>query len=137
MTSRERFELGLFEARVTIGKEDLGMCVLDGTSPYFNTTSETGPQLAEYQAKAGEQNAEVLAVFKHLRRPLSPSQVLAYYPNPPGALLPPLTSIRRACNTLTKAKALVKTAMKRKGMYGRSEHYWALPEQAVTASQEV
>lgn len=95
---------------------------------FFNTTSETGPQLAEYQAKASEQNAVVLWLFQKARRPLSPSEVHANYPLPPGALLPPLTSIRRAITTLTKAGALVKTETKRKGVYGRMEHVWTLPE---------
>lgn len=126
--SRERFELGLFEARVTIGKEDLGMCVLDGTSHFFNTTSEAGPLLAEYQAKAGEQNETVLGVFRRLQCPLTPSNVLLYYPHAPGAPMPPLTSIRRAISTLTESGALVKTEAKRKGMFGRNEYCWTLPE---------
>lgn len=99
---------------------------------FFNTTKESGPQLAEYQAKAGEQNAEVLAIFQRSCVPLSPSQVLAQYPRVP---MPPLTSIRRAISTLTKAGALVKTETKRKGVYGRSEFVWRLPEAGETAGQ--
>lgn len=98
----------------------------DCMSVYFDTC-EAGPQLAEYRAIAAEQNHVVLEIFHSLSRPLSPSQVLAYYPNPPGALMPPLTSIRRAITTLTQAGALVKTEVKRKGVYGRSECVWRLP----------
>lgn len=97
-------------------------------SAFFNSTHEAGPELVKYQAAAEQQNETVLRVFYAMRRPLSPSQVLAYYPNPPGALLPPLTSIRRAITTLTQAGALVKTETKRKGVYGRSEFVWRLPE---------
>lgn len=39
-----------------------------------------------------------------------------------------LESIRRAITTLTKAGALVKTGAKRKGVYGRMEFCWTLPE---------
>lgn len=94
---------------------------------YYNTVSEAGPQLAEYQAKAGEQNETVLAIFHVQNRQLSPSQVLELWPH---WLMrtPPLTSIRRAITTLTKAGALVKTETKRKGVYGRMEHVWTLPE---------
>lgn len=103
---------------------------------YFDTT-DAGPQLAEYRAKASEQNAVVLWLFQKARRPLSPSEVHANYPLPPGAILPPLTSIRRAISTLTKAGALVKTEVKCKGVYGRSEFVWRLPEAGDAASQNV
>lgn len=92
---------------------------------YFDTCS-AGPQLAEYQAKAGEQNDTVLWLFQALKRPLSPSEVLAHWPGLMNK--PPLTSIRRAITTLTQAGALVKTEAKRKGVYGRMEHVWTLPE---------
>lgn len=98
---------------------------------FFNSTSETGPQLAEYQAKASDQNAVVLAIFRKANRPLSPSQVLEWYRSVPGGCgkpVPPIWSIRRAITTLTKAKKLGKTDMKRKGPHGRREFLWKLPE---------
>lgn len=96
---------------------------------YWDTT-DAGPQLAEYQAKAGEQNDTVLLVYRAVGAPLSPSQVLSYWPYKARCegRMPPLTSIRRAITTLTQAGALVKTETKRKGVYGRMEHVWTLPE---------
>lgn len=98
---------------------------------YFDTT-DAGPQLAEYRATACEQNETVLWVFHWCGAPLSPSQVQALWPG----TKPPLTSIRRAITTLTQAGALVKTKTKRKGVYGRSEFVWRLPEAGDAAGQE-
>lgn len=95
----------------------------DACKVYFDTT-DAGPQLAEYQTWAADQNAMVMGIFLTLMRPLSPSQVLENFPGHK----PPLTSIRRAITTLTQAGALVKTETKRKGAYGRQEHVWTLPE---------
>lgn len=113
------------------GKPTGYWCAEGSRAAFYNTTSETGPQLAEYQAKAGEQNETVLAIFHKAAKPLSPSQVLEWWRSVPsgcGKSLPPLTSIRRAITTLTQAGALVKTEAKRKGVYGRSEFVWRLPE---------
>lgn len=93
---------------------------------FYNTTSETGLQLAEYQQKAGEQNMTVMELFRHYKRPLSPSEVLRLWPS--ALRLPPLTSVRRAITTMTASGALVRTDQKREGMFGRMEHVWALPE---------
>lgn len=93
---------------------------------YFDTC-DAGPHLAEYQAKASEQDATVLWLFQKARRPLSPSEVHDAYPCPLGLPRPPLTSIRRAITTLTKAGALEKTSEKRRGIFGRSEFVWQLP----------
>lgn len=104
---------------------------------FYNTTSESGPQLAEYQAKASDQNAVVLWLFQRARRPLSPSEVHDAYPCPLGLPQPPLTSIRSAITTLTNAGALVKTDQKREGVYGRMEHVWALSELLGSLGAEV
>lgn len=98
---------------------------------FYNTTYETDPALASYRTMADKQNAMVMRVFNTITWPLSPSQVLSYFPAPQ----PPLTSIRRAISTLTKAGALVKTEAKRKGMFGRSEFCWCLPEANDPACQ--
>lgn len=128
MTSRERFELGgeSFLRRLKplpVNPENYGETIK--VKAYFDTC-DAGPQLAEYQAKAGEQSETVLAIFQARHTPLSPSQVLELYPLWGNA--PPLTSIRRAITTLTQSGALVKTGAKRKGVYGRQEHVWTLPE---------
>lgn len=91
---------------------------------FYNTTAENGETLVAYEHAAGEQNDTVLWVFHWCGAPLSPSQVQALWPG----TKPPLTSIRRAITTLTQAGALVKTEVKRKGVYGRMEHVWTLPE---------
>ena len=40
----------------------------------------------------------------------------------------PITSIRRAMTCLTNSGKIVKTDRQIKGMYGKAEHLWELPE---------
>lgn len=92
-----------------------------GNDSYFNTTKETGDQLASYRHKAKGQEAVIMKFFlEHPGRLFTPSQL-----NP---LLPraPLTSVRRAISDLTTAGVLVKTAQKRPGLFGRPELHWKL-----------
>ena len=49
----------------------------------------------------------------------------------------PITSIRRAMTNLTDDGMIVKTQKTVKGVYGKSEHLWALPNKPATAEQTV
>ena len=91
---------------------------------YFNTTQETGEQLARYESKASTQEAKILAYFERSSAFLiTPSEVRrAVFDNDV-----PITSVRRAMTNLTNEKKLSKSAEKRKGPHGRPEHCWFKP----------
>lgn len=93
---------------------------------YFNTTNEKGGTLKQYQKKAMTQDEKVLLIFKEADTMLTPFQVLMKWKAKYHRPSPPLTSIRRAINTLTKYRKLVKTNKKGVGAYGRPVHYWRL-----------
>lgn len=90
--------------------------------PFYNTTHETGDTLTERKARAAAQDAAVLALYRK-HGELGPWQVHALL----GSRWP-ITSIRRAINTLTKRDELVKLAKYRIGAEGAREHLWALPQ---------
>lgn len=87
---------------------------------YWNTTSLTGNDLAARRQRAAVQEVEVLRMFR-MHGSLGPWQV--------HDLLGkrwPITSIRRAINTLTGRKTLVKLDTYRVGNEGAREHVWAI-----------
>lgn len=94
---------------------------------YYNTTGETNPQLEVFHKKATGQDNIISELFAE--NPLK-----TYTPSEVWQLLmergsihanTPLTSIRRAMNTLTRDDVLVKLEWKTKsGPYGRPEHCW-------------
>ena len=88
---------------------------------YYNTTHEKGDRLKFYLKHAEGQEVAILALFRDAQRPLAPSELFHMLD---GRY--PITSIRRAMTTMTHKRALVKTAMKSMGMYGRYEHLWRL-----------
>ena len=93
---------------------------------YHNSANETDPELTEYRHKAKRQDDVILDFFEvnHMMGH-APSEVWRYVlPNAP------LTSIRRSMTNLTNEGKLVKTDKQRKGIYGRNEGIWTLPEAA-------
>ena len=87
---------------------------------FFNTTGIK--DTSKKEKKAATQNQVVLQLFiKH--KALGPSQVF-------GKLNErmPITSVRRAINTLTRDGHLKKTNVKQRGLYGDSEHVWRLAD---------
>jgi Fe2+ or Zn2+ uptake regulation protein len=92
---------------------------------YFNTTHEKGDQLKASRFKAGMQNAKILDMFTHYHyREFTPDEIWSYFDfNRSGW---PLTSVRRAINTLTEEGFLEKLETKRMGMYGKLTHTWKL-----------
>ena len=88
---------------------------------YYNTTEETGSELAESHAKAKTQEKKILLCFHDQGNPLSASAICdmlndAY----------PITSIRRALTDMTNQGDLEKTDKKVMGRYGKKEHQWRL-----------
>lgn len=94
---------------------------------YFNTTSERGAVLADRKARAAAQDAAILALYRR-HGTLGPWQVHALT----GEQWP-ITSVRRAINTLTRQNKLVKLDAYRMGPEGAREHLWALPVREVAA----
>ena len=91
--------------------------------PFFNTINEAGNALAESNKKINRQEDLIYSLFVQCNQPLSPSMVL----NQSG-LNCPITSIRRAMTCLTNSGKIVKTNRQVKGIYGKAEHLWKLPE---------
>jgi len=97
---------------------------------YHNTNKETGAELAQSQDKAMTQEQSIESIFltkmwMYSTDKLTPSEICLIYNvdyNPDT----PITSIRRAMNTLTKKGKLIKTDEMRDGFYDKLEHCWRL-----------
>ncbi len=87
---------------------------------YWNTTHLTNPGLADRRQRAAAQEDAVLALYRQHGQ-LGPWQAFDLL----GQRWP-ITSIRRAVNTLTRRGQLVKLDAYRMGPEGASEHIWAL-----------
>lgn len=86
---------------------------------FYNTTNETGDDLADRRQRAAAQDDAVLALFRQHGQ-LGPWQVWELLASHGW----PITSIRRAINTLTRRGQLVKLADYRMGPEGAREHLW-------------
>lgn len=95
-------------------------------SAFYETTPLSVRERAEAIARAEAQDQRVLAVYRCANRPLTPSE--AHLQLEACGHREPITSIRRAIHTLTKAGALVKLAQTERGPWGSLEHFWALPQ---------
>ena len=91
--------------------------------PYYDTTTASRRDLAEDRDAAATQQAEVAAIFRNTRQPLTPSQVKDLMHTSA-----PLPSIRRAITDLTTEGLLEKTNIKKPGPFGRPEYCWRLRE---------
>lgn len=87
---------------------------------YFNTTNLAGNDLADRRQRTRAQDDAVLALYRKHGQ-LSPWQAWELL----GKQWP-ITSIRRAVNTLAGRKALVKLDTYRMGPEGAREHLWGL-----------
>ena len=96
---------------------------------YFNTTNEKGKELKRNHAKAITQDQRIFNIYNAERVPLTPYDI--YIMMGDGT---PITSIRRAINTLTAEDKLIKTNIKRKGMYGKLNYAWELRRNNGSAS---
>jgi hypothetical protein len=90
---------------------------------FYNTTGLEGDKLKQRQIKVGSQNEAILNFFRnHPDRNFTPDEVWT------AMMLPktPLTSIRRAITDLTKLGYLIKTPVKRMGIYGIETGTWKI-----------
>ena len=90
---------------------------------FYQTIDQTDSALKESNKKASKQEDLIYSLFVKRNEPLSPSMVLSQ-----SGLNCPITSIRRAMTDLCKAGRIVKTNRQVKGMYGKAEHLWELPD---------
>lgn len=91
---------------------------------FYQTTKLTVQERAQAIARAEAQDQRVLAVYRCADRPLTPSE--AHQQLAACGHNEPVTSIRRAIHTLTKAGALVKLSDTELGPWRMPEHKWAL-----------
>jgi len=95
------------------------------TITYHNTTDLQGEQLNLMIESAKKQNEEVLDVAKSLK--IFTASLIHKFMLPKNGAKPPLTSIRRALNTLEyKNYTVKKTGKTRLGIYGRQENIYTL-----------
>ena len=99
---------------------------------YYNTTKETGKELAQSKAKAYTQRIAIMDIFYEREVINSLESVINMTPSDIWHIYSeeyknvPLTSIRRAITSLTNDKQLVKTDKMKQGIYGKLEHCWRL-----------
>ena len=95
---------------------------------YYNTTGLKDRDLSEAWTKTANQDELVLSVFllnkKALFTPFEIQNIL----KDDYDILFPITSVRRAINTLTEREALEKTATRRKGPFGATNYCWKYKE---------
>lgn len=94
---------------------------------YFNTTNVSERQLELFTDKAKNQNNLILKIFKAFpEKEISASDILVN-----GTLdNSPITSIRRALNTLKRKLEIVEVGQK-EGLYGRPETTYSLNKNIV------
>lgn len=101
-----------------------GQVSVDSTKPngqlplYFNTTNLAGDDLTERRKRAAAQEDAVLALYRK-HGTLGPWQAWEL-----TGQQWPITSVRRAINTLTRRGKLVKLSDYRMGPEGAREHLW-------------
>ena len=98
---------------------------------YYNTTNLSGSDLTRATEKAQTQEEVILAWFRSLERPNHGSAFygLSWGPSKVRHMClnhAPITSVRRAMNSLTKKGKLEKTTHKVDGPYGAQEFTWRL-----------
>lgn len=90
---------------------------------FFNTIGIESRELRDAIAKASVQNEIVKLIFQD-KKEMTPFECHKIYLKVKKNT--PITSIRRAINTLTEKGYLVKTTTMRKGEYDKDNHVWKL-----------
>jgi hypothetical protein len=90
---------------------------------FYNTTHLDPAELKLRKQVAGRQSIQILNFFRDNPQGFFTPFEVQTYANMQGA---PITSIRRAMNTLTAAGYLVKTDQMKEGEYGTANHTWKL-----------
>lgn len=83
---------------------------------YYNTTNESGKDLKDHQKKAMTQNEIIMNMFEGGAK-LSPSLIMPQ-------MKCPITSVRRALNTLERHNKIRRLDVKIYGLYGRKEYMY-------------
>jgi hypothetical protein len=86
---------------------------------FYNTINEVANTLASAQRTTSTQESLILACFRAVKEPLSPSMVHFY-----TKLKCPITSIRRGMTNLANSGKLIKTDELTMGKFGKREHLW-------------
>jgi hypothetical protein len=89
---------------------------------YYNTTNEFAKVLETSKQKAKRQDEIILNAFKQISE-MTPSEVWTNFFDVDSV---PITSVRRAMTDLTNDGKLIKTEVKKKGIYGKPEYVWQL-----------
>lgn len=90
---------------------------------YYNTLNESGQTLIDYNAKAKRQDERILEVFEaYPNVKYGASDFTLIFPNMP------ITSIRRALNTLEGNEKIERTGEKQQGIYSRNERTYKLKQ---------
>jgi Fe2+ or Zn2+ uptake regulation protein len=95
---------------------------------YYNTTALKGDDLSEAWTKSANQDELVLSIFVTNKEALFTPHEIQSILRDDYEKLYPITSVRRAINTLTEREALEKTSIRRKGPYGASNYCWKYKE---------
>ena len=93
---------------------------------YYNTTNETGETLDQLWQKCENQQQFVYELFC-LQKAMTASEAWKLYPDD-IEYQTPLTSIRRAITDLMNEGKLVKTEIKKTGIYGKPEYVYKVAE---------
>lgn len=97
---------------------------------HYNTTHETGQQLALYESRTLSQSKRILQYMR--QRPgqgFTPEQIKRIVFREQIA---PITSVRRALTDLTSQGFLIKTDQKMMGGWGRPQYKWTIAEDYAT-----
>ena len=90
---------------------------------FYNTTHLEGEELKIRKQGISYQNSQILKFFRENPSGFFTPFEVQLYANLQNT---PITSIRRAVNTLTQAGYLVKTDHMKAGQYGAMNHTWKL-----------
>lgn len=90
-------------------------------SLFYNTTHMNASELKIRRQSIAYQNGRILKFFEENPQGYFTPFEVQLYTNLEGV---PITSIRRALNTLTQAGLIVKTDKLRAGDYGAMNHTW-------------
>ena len=86
---------------------------------FYNTINKVANTLASSELTTRTQESVILACFRSVKEPLSPSMVHFY-----TKLKCPITSIRRGMTNLARRGKLTKTDALTMGKFGKKEHLW-------------
>lgn len=86
---------------------------------YFNTTDESSSDVDIFSSLNETQNQKIMKYAIGFGKDFSASSMLKYFSE-----RTPITSIRRALNSLENENRIEKTGEKRKGDFGRNENLY-------------